>query len=984
MQIVDWLYSQTEMAIDIPKQGCSEKIKLYSPKFDNNNNGGWAISENIFSWQKDTAHTEEWSVWIISSANDQWQDYGELDENATYDYNYIVPNNQEQSIFGFVSHNSTMTNGTKNPTYGNLLDNIAFKEYYYAKVEVSMNKAFGSAYIDPAEDHAFVFDEEHSKEYGWALAGSSFTVHVKTELVREFLGAYINGTFVPVKDGDTVNWVYDEDNREYTYTFHDVQSAIKVNIIFTAKQIYYDSRSNHIYQYDGPDSGPEVQMSTTDRSLYVSHKPVEDDGWKFIGWKYISLKDSQVYMFDAVHTVELIGDASPTFRIYDSQTTVSGISYDEGITFLAEWKYRQRAIAKTFIKEENQYVTSAVGGTVDINVSYGDAAENKDDYLEGGEAVGEELYASAEDTYITVSAYQNKGYAFNGWYDKDGNLVSRNTNYAYKVPDGDTVELYAYFEPYGLNLTIDCDVFGDSEDLTQYFKVNCTFSNLRANQLYIVSDFASDTETIMINGERVYNPTTIRADENGEATTAIYMKHNDSGTFVFLPENCVYTIQADRSSPLGFSVRGEVSSKVLTEETNENLLFYKVSQSTWIKDGKHYEGIAPEEGLNELLITKNSSYTFQVQTKYTPSLYGDLNASLCFYNAKGIQTDFAANTRILMIDLTVREQPRYYSYAVAGKTSAIALRDFTELGTASDTFALPTGSMVTENLVFVVDYVDAGNAAVSGKVALVYDDSNSELIDLINPTKKAVNIGDDTTGITAEAVGNGNAARGGPFAIHVTVSKSTPAVNTTYMEHGESVYSVLLSVEGDRQLPDGSYAVVDGRTYYSNNGTIKITPRTAGEFNVIVYSPVPFDLTNGKDVTFKATLTEAVGNSPDIPKKISDTLPFLCADVSLDADVVDKVLNPENVSAVDITLKHSGVDEVKLTISKKNPDQTLSAILENIPVNLRNDENPFAVPLEDGFDALSGETYMFTFVGYSGNVPVIEDTCCVVGGYISQ
>ena len=45
MQIVDWLYSQTEMAIDIPKQGCSEKIKLYSLKF--NNNGGWALSANI-------------------------------------------------------------------------------------------------------------------------------------------------------------------------------------------------------------------------------------------------------------------------------------------------------------------------------------------------------------------------------------------------------------------------------------------------------------------------------------------------------------------------------------------------------------------------------------------------------------------------------------------------------------------------------------------------------------------------------------------------------------------------------------------------------------------------------------------------------------------------------------------------------------------------------------------------------------------------
>ena len=114
MQIVDWLYSQTEMAIDIPKQGCSEKIKLYSLKF--NNNGGWALSENIeniFSWQKDTNHTEEWSVWIISSTNDKWHDYGEIDKTAEYNYNYIVPKEQEKSIFGFVSHDSTLADGKK-------------------------------------------------------------------------------------------------------------------------------------------------------------------------------------------------------------------------------------------------------------------------------------------------------------------------------------------------------------------------------------------------------------------------------------------------------------------------------------------------------------------------------------------------------------------------------------------------------------------------------------------------------------------------------------------------------------------------------------------------------------------------------------------------------------------------------------------------------------------------------------------------------
>lgn len=999
MQIVDWLYSQTEMAIDIPKQGCSEKIKLYSPKFDNN--GGWALSENIeniFSWQKDTNHTEEWSVWIISSINDKWHDYGEIDKTATYNYNYIVPNGQKNSIFGFVSHDSTLANGTKNITYGNLLDNIAFKEYYYAKVEVAMNDNHGSAEIVVDENNDFIHDkiDDESLKSGWALIGSNFTVHVteaKDENKRPFVGAYINGQFVP-RD----SWTENAETGEYTYTFSDIKSAIKVNIIFAAKQIYYDSRSKYEYQYKAVineetgevlsyTGGPEVQMKTVG-SEYISHKPYEEDGWKFIDWKYINPAGNKVYKFDAVHKVKLIenseGSALPTFSVYPSEAateaTVSGIPYDEGITFLAEWKYRQRVIAKTFDKTANQYLESTVGGTVDINVSFG-ADEAKTNYPAGAtddEAVGKELYASSDETYITVSAHYKTGYAFNGWYDKNGKLVSRNTNYAYKVPDGDTVELYAYFEPHGFNLTIDCDVFGDSEDLTKYFKVNCTFSNLRANQLYIVSNLSSDTENIIINGERVYNPTTIRADENGNATAAIYMKHNDSGTFVFLPEYCEYTIQVDSISRSGFSVRGEVETKDLRETTTENLIFYKVSQSALLKEGKHYKDVV--DGKDEITITKNSSYTFQVETKYTPSLYGELNASLCFYDElTGDAKNFIDKTRILMIDLSNSAAPKYYSYTVNSSTSAIALTDFIKLGTTDEGFKLPKGAMLTEKLVFIVDYVGT-NDAVSGKISLVYNDVNNELNSIINPSKKTVNIGDDTTKLEATADNGGKAANVGPFAINLNIAESSPAINTTYKEDGDSKYAAKLSIEGDI-LPDGSYAVVGGYKYFINNGYIKIPSLTAGDYKVNVYSPVPI---SNSSVAFKATLSEEISASPTVPTEITKMVTFNCANVAMDADVVDKVLNPGKVSAVDVTLKYRGVDNFKLNISKKNSDQTFSAILENVPFNPPNNENSFKVTLKNGFPAVSGETYIFTFVGYSGNVPVIEDKCCVVGGYVSK
>lgn len=985
MQIVDWLYLQTEMAIDIPKQGCSDKIKIYSPKFDNN--GGWALSENIFSWQKDTNHTEEWSVWIISSINDKWHDYGEIDETAKYNYNYIVPNEQKKSIFGFVSHDSTLADGKKNITYGNLLDNIAFKEYYYAKVEVAMNDTHGKAQIIVNENNDFIHDEidDESLKSGWALVGSNFTVHVteaEGDNHRPFVGAYINSQFVP-----SSSWAYDEKTGEYTYTFDNVKSAIKVNIIFAAKQIYYDSRCpNNEYKYDPNDSktGPEVPMSSGGGlEVYTSHAPTGLDGWKFMGWKYINPAGG-VTIFDAQHTVTLVGnvDSTQTFKVEDSSDhSVSGIPYNEGITFLAEWKYRQRVIAKTFNKDENQYLESTVGGTVDINVSFG-ADETITNYPESAtddKAVGKELYASSDETYITVSAYHKTGYAFNGWYDKNGKLVSRNTNYAYKVPDGDTVELYAYFEPYGLNLTIDCDVFGYSEDLTKYFKVNCTFSNLRANQLYIVSNLAADTEHIIINGERVYNPTTIRADENGNATAAIYMKHDDSGTFVFLPENCVYTIKADSISRSGFSVRGEVAaSKTLTEETTENLIFYKASQSALIKDGKHYEVIV--DGKDAITITKNSSYTFRVETKYTPSIYEGLNASLCFYELNGDAKNFIDKTRILMIDLSDSASPEYYSYTVSSSTPKIALEDFIKLGTADSKFDLPSVStMVTDKLVFVVDYVDTENAAESGKISLVYDNSDNELSSIINPTKKTVIIGEDKTAISAAAGNSGKAANVGPFAIDVGITESNPAVNTTYREGDfiNSEYAVKLSVVGGT-LPDGSYAVVGGNKYFLNNGYIKIPSLEDGNHSVNVYSPVPI---SGDTVTFNVALSDAVSASPNpkVPEEKTKTVTFDCANVAMDADVVDKVLNPGSVSSVDVKFKHNNLDSVGLTVYEKGSSAPITAAEVKKPT-----DGTLKFSFGNILPAESGKTYIFSFVGYVNGVPVLEDKCCVVGGYVSK
>ncbi len=975
MQIVDWLHSQTDMAWDIPEQGCSNKITLYTPKF--NSTGGWELSSNIFSWQKDSAHTEEWSVWIISSLNDQWHDYGELDSGAAYNYEYIVPEVQHQSIFGFVSIDSTKADGKKDHTYGNLLDNICFKEYYYVNIDNSVNNGGSHLYITN-DDGTFIFDSGSS---GWALAGSDISVHLKPG-DRKIVGAYIGNNFVSIDD-----WVYDAETGEYIYDIENISSSIPVDMIYVANTVVYDSRNNYEYQYDGIDGGCEFTLGPSFPE-YISHAPEFDDGWEFIGWKYISTADNKVYMLDAAHKVVFVKNSTDislsSFSIYrilsddETELFVADIPYDEGITFAAEWKYRQRVISKTFNNTSSEYDISTEGGYAEISVITGEASD-KTDYIVDSAAVGEELYASAG-TYINVTAHKNLGYTFNGWYDESGNLLSNSISYTYKVDTGKVVELYAYFEPVGYNISINCRVEGDT-DSARYFAINCTFSNLRENKVYTITGLSDDN--ISVNGEEVTNPSRIKADESGNATVTIYMKHGDSAEFVFLPENCVYSVCSDDYSDYGYNVRGEAYFHVLSEESTVNLIYYHLKQSVFIEAGKHYEGIVSDITPDAISITRNSSYTVDVTTQYNPQIYTGSNASLCFFDSAGTAKEFAAGTRILMIDLTDANNPRYYSYVVPDSSHPIDTirldEQFTELGSSNLYERNESGNgTILERLVFLVDYVGTENTAESGIISLVYDDANNELGKAIKPVKKIVNIGADATQLTATAVYAGRLTNIEPFTLDITVNSSTPTVNTAYEN---DMYAIKLSFDGG--FPDGSYAEVDGIRYYSNSGYITVSPLTRGEFTLDLYSPLPIALTDGK-VTLTATLLPAVSSSVPRSDEKSTTVRLNCIDVqecAIDADTSDKVLTPGYIYGTEITLKYEAINGVRLTVSRKDSDGSYSVVVGDLNITLPADNNPFTVDFGNGFDAVSGETYILSFVGYVDSIPVCNDVCCIVISY---
>ena len=977
MQIADWIYSQTDVALDLPEQGCSQKITLYTPKF--NSNGGWELSDNIFSWQKDTEHTEEWSVWIISSANDAWHDYGELDSEASYNFEYIVPEGHHQSIFGFVSHSSTRSNGQKDNTYGNLLDNISFKEYYYIDVNNATNNGGSELKIVDEEDE-FLHESTTS---GWAFAGSNISIHLK-EGERKIIGAYIGNTFVPISA-----WVYDENNGEYIYSIENVTSSVKVEVIYVANTIVYDSRSEHIYQYrdDGNGNysgGCEFTLGPS-FSEYISHAPKAEDGWEFVGWKYISPADKTVYMLDAVHKVVFVENTTDihnsTFAIYkilsggETQLIVGNIPYDEGVTLSAEWKYRQRVISKTFNNSSSEYDISTEGGYAEIAVISGEASD-KSDYLVGSDKVGEELYSSGG-TYINVSAYRTTGYTFNGWYDASGNLVSNNISYTYRVGDGKVTELYAYFEPVGYDISVHCSVEGD-DDSDRYFAIRCTFTKLRNNKVYSIT--YRNNDSITVDGETVTNPTLIRADGSGNATVTIYMKHGDSADFVFLPESCVYSVSSYDYSGDGYIVRGEVVSQILSAEATVDLKYYHVKQSVIIETGKHYAGIVSDLSPDAIYITGNSSYTVDVSTHYNPTIYNDLNVSLCFFDPAGTEAAFAAGTRILMIDLTDANSPRYYKYVVPDSAvSQVRLEQFAELGSSDLYVRNETGdNTILERLVFLVDYVGTDNSVASGRISLVYDDANNELGSVLNPVKKIVNIGEDTTRLTATAVYEGRVANSGSFSLNMTVNSSTPNVNTAYED---DMYAIKLSF--DNRLPDGSYAEVDGNRYYSNNGCITVYSLASGEFTLDLYSPLPLTLNDGK-ATLTATLLPAVSSSAPGSDAKSATVVFDCIDVqacAIDADILDNIFTPGRVYQTDVTLRYAKIDSALLTVSKKTEDGIYRELFGNVSVDLPTVDNTVTVTLGNGIDIVSGETYIFSFVGYVDCVPVCRDECYIVGGY---
>lgn len=978
MQIVDWLQSQNDVVIDIGEIGCSEEIKIYTSKF--NNRGGYA-SSSPFSWIPDETHTEEWSVWIISSDKDKWHDYGG-DNPVNYSNQYVVPNNQDNAIFGFVSVNSApvASTGQVNMTYGNFLDNISFKEYYYVNANFVGNEQIGFVEITTPNPDDIIFDDDVTNS-GWAIAGSDLSFNF-TFGTRDFIGAYINGTFVPASE-----WEYDEVNKTYIFSHSNINFSLSFDPVYQAQQVIYDTCSNHIYQYDplDPNSGPEVPMNSN-HSEYISHAPISDDGWKFLYWRYIEITESnenRIHHFPAEHIIKYSKDAEGSYglsiwNIGGEAAEVEGVPISKGMILFAEWEYRQRAISKTYDNMKQQYEKSTLGGTVDINVAVGTGSD-KNSYIEDGNELGQELYAPDEDTYINAVAKNNTGFSFGGWFDKDGQLLSRNPSYTYKVETGKVVEIYAYFIPLGHNITINVTVFGETVDLDKYFIIECTFSSLRENQLYSIIGVIEGV--INVNGEQVSNHTVLKSDESGNASIKLYVKHGNTIEFKLLPERCVFSFVSSVISKDGYSVSGEQINESLNEATIVDFIWFRAKQSSMIAEGKHYFDIYSQIPRDSITITKDSSFSFYVENFYNPSVFQNLFASLWFNDLNGNSQKFVSGTRILMIDTTY-EQPKYYIYIVHEDVAYILLTEFTALG-SNEHYKLPVySSMLQEKLVFIFDYLGSINNTADGIISLQYTFNNG--LEALKPSEKTIKIYDDSEpenytvhmGVTS---GNeGNATCIGPFIVNVNLTENINAVNTIYEVNGINKYSLKFSFK-DKLLLDGSYAIVNGEKFFSHNGVIIAHGITLKEVTAYIYLQKHFSLNPEEKLCIVTELLPDVLISTLTYPLIKSELEYTCVEVehySIKAEVENKVLSNGNSNSLSFTVNYQNIDCLKVIITKKNDDN----IIASKTISLSSTSS-YTSTINNFFTKEVGETYKVTFVGIDNGLDVCFDVIYIVCGF---
>ena len=364
MRMTDWVRRhESDMGVTVSNTGCTEKITVYSKKFAANGVFQNDIGD-AFSASPSDVYTEKWNVWIIGTSNNAWGNYGTnssdyAEGRLAYSCRYAVPDGQRETVFAFCSYSAA-----GGSTQGNLIDNIHFSLYQTITAAAT---AGGSGFIIvPTGDKGSEYYEIGSSMRELVVAnGSPITVKVvkpKSDDVQ-FVGAYVTRqtaegleqVFIPVTDKG-----WREEGDTYTYQHHVEEPADIVLVFIKSPTVVYDANGGQEYVYKPDATEPKNTVSfaeDTGRTEYTSHAAqapagCKDDTWQFQGWLLARSKT----LLPAEHTVRY--DKNTDTLTFTDNGSASG-SAKGGATLIAQWKWRQRFVTASRVKEN---------GTVSDNI----------------------------------------------------------------------------------------------------------------------------------------------------------------------------------------------------------------------------------------------------------------------------------------------------------------------------------------------------------------------------------------------------------------------------------------------------------------------------------------------------------------------------------------------------------------------------------------------------------------------------------------
>lgn len=454
MRMTDWVRLHASgMGVTVSDTGCTQKITVYSKKFAAN--GGFQNDiGDAFSASPSDVYTEKWNVWIIGTNNNAWGNYGTNSSayaagKLAYSCRYAVPDGQRETVFAFCSYSAAGGN-----TQGNLIDNIHFSLYQTITAAAT---AGGSGFIIvPTGDKGSEYYEIGSSMRELVVAnGSPITVKVvkpKSDDVQ-FVGAYVTRQtqtglekeFIPA-----ASWKPDDGTYTYTYE-HRVEEPADIVLVFVKKpMVIYEANGGNRYTHgdNGTNAVSFAQQAGSggtlkEREPYTAQAAATaKDGWKFDGW--LLARNNKVLPAD--HTVSY-DTASETFT-FTADGDINETLQSGGATLIAQWKWRQRFVTASRVKEDG-----TVSDNIRENTECGSITVGKSD----GSVVTTETKGAVTDYYsqanekITATAAAKQGYCFIGWYQQvDGKkyeLVSSEPTHSYTVSREGVQTIYARFAP---------------------------------------------------------------------------------------------------------------------------------------------------------------------------------------------------------------------------------------------------------------------------------------------------------------------------------------------------------------------------------------------------------------------------------------------------------------------------------------------------------------------------------------------------------